>query len=183
MAASCAAFGMGLPLIATGQSPGMATASSVNTQHDCSRVPAGTVLDVELVEPISSETAQLGQEVAMRLASAIQCDGRVLLAAGVPVVAAVTHVESAGRWERPGELVLSGRYLTLARRRFDVRALHLGATGGVEPRSRARRVFGIAASGQDVVFDAGTRASAKLAIDIDPAAIAMVAGAGPGNSP
>jgi hypothetical protein len=60
-------------------------------------VPAGTALPLELITPLSSETATVETPVRARLRQAISADGIAVLPAGTELVGSVTDVERAGR--------------------------------------------------------------------------------------
>jgi hypothetical protein len=57
-------------------------------------VPAGTELAVELLAPITTKTAQVGDLVDARLASALSVNGRLVAPAGATVRGTVTEVVS-----------------------------------------------------------------------------------------
>lgn len=69
-------------------------------------VPAGRVLEVELAEPLSSKTAQPGQEFRLRLAEALYLPEGVSIPAGASLIGRVHEVERARRPQKPGRLVL-----------------------------------------------------------------------------
>lgn len=60
-------------------------------------VPAGTQLAIELVAPLSSKTASVGNAVEARLAEDLRVDGRRVAKAGASVRGSVTEVVSGSR--------------------------------------------------------------------------------------
>jgi hypothetical protein len=61
------------------------------------KIAAGTALPLELITPISSETAQVETPVRAKLKQTISVDGFALLPAGTEFIGTVTEVERAGR--------------------------------------------------------------------------------------
>lgn len=57
-------------------------------------VPAGTQLSVEIIAPVSTKTAQIGDNVDGRLATDVSVDGKTLVKAGTAVHGSVTEVIS-----------------------------------------------------------------------------------------
>src|SRR5271156_613820 len=66
------------------------------TARHCCRVPAGTEVEVQLVEQVGTKAQTSGDAFAIRLAAPLIVHGEVVLASGTPGVGVV--VESA----RPG---------------------------------------------------------------------------------
>jgi len=58
------------------------------------RIPEGTKISLELVQGVSSQTAQPGQEVAAELVDPIRVDGRIVVAAGTRVDGQVTEAQA-----------------------------------------------------------------------------------------
>lgn len=132
----------------------------------CTHVAAGTLIPLELVSPVSSETARVGDAVVMKVAAALVCGGRIVIPEGVPALAEVTHAEPAGRWGQAGELTVNARHLAFDGQRHPLRGLRLGGTAGVRRLSTARQVFAPQSGGNDLVFGSGLRTQARLAADV-----------------
>lgn len=60
-------------------------------------VPAGTQLSVQLIAPVSTKTAQIGDNIDGRLTTDVIVDGKTLVAAGSTVRGSVTEVISGSR--------------------------------------------------------------------------------------
>ncbi len=60
-------------------------------------VPAGTTLSVEIVNPISTKTAKVGDPVVARLSQPVTVDGRTVATAGAEVRGRVTDVYSGSQ--------------------------------------------------------------------------------------
>lgn len=69
-------------------------------------VPAGTALALELMTPLSSETAQVETPVRARVRQAVTIDGDTAIPAGSTLVGEVAEVERAGRVQGRARLVL-----------------------------------------------------------------------------
>lgn len=141
----------------------------------CCRVPAGTVMMVELAEPVSTRTHKAGDTFALRLAEPVVVQGQVVLQAGTKGVGEVTDASKPGLGGKGAKLVLSVRSLTgPGGSELPLKGLQLAAAGrGHERAATALGLggigfaplgfVGIAIHGGDVEFPEGTQATAKLA--------------------
>jgi hypothetical protein len=152
--------GFCVPFATAGSGIGAAGSTS------CTHVAAGTLIPLELVSPISSETARVGDAVALKVAAALVCGGRIVIPAGVPALAEVTHAEPAGRWGQAGELTVNARHLAFDGQRHPLRGLRLGGTAGARSLSTARQMFAPQSGGHDLVFGLGLRTEARLVADV-----------------
>jgi hypothetical protein len=75
-------------------------------------IPAGTVLEVRLVDALSSATAEAGGSFEGTLAAPISVNGAEVAAIGSSVTGKVTNAVSSGRLSKPAELVLTLTSLT-----------------------------------------------------------------------
>jgi hypothetical protein len=169
-----AAMGLGLGPSAASAAGRLAHAA----RHiSCCRAPAGTTVEVELAEPVSTKVQKTGDTIALRLASPLVVDGRVLLKAGTPGVGYVVESAKPGMGGKAAKLVLAARYLKVGARHVAIQALQLSGTGHSKALE-ARAVgltgiafaplgfIGLAVKGGDVEFGAGMTATAKLATDV-----------------
>ena len=69
-------------------------------------IPAGTRITVRMIDSLSSDTAQQGQEFRGSLEYPISVDGRDVIPRGADVVGHVTEVHKGGRLSDPGYVVL-----------------------------------------------------------------------------
>ena len=69
-------------------------------------VASGTELPLELLTPLSSETAAVETEVRARLKQAVVVDGATVIPNGATVIGSVTDVERSGRVQGRARLVL-----------------------------------------------------------------------------
>ena len=143
------------------------------------RLAAGTLLEVELVSPLSSATSHLGDRFALRLAAPISDNGVELVAAGAIGEGEVIDAAHAGMAGRAGKLILSARHLELNGRPTRIRALTLITTGqsGIG-QSRVGLATGVMLlpyvgptavliRGGEVEIPAGAHYTVKLAEDVD----------------
>ena len=138
------------------------------------RLPAGTVVEVELVDQLSSSTNRLADKFAIRLAQAISSDGVEVVAAGAAGQGEVIDAARAGMGGKQGKLIISARYLDLNGRRVRIRGMTFMAAGKsrVDLATGVLLVpyVGIAAvfvQGGEIEIPAGARATVKLAEDVD----------------
>lgn len=136
------------------------------------RVPATTIVDIEIMEPLSSKTATIDATFPIRLVMPVMVDGRELIPAGTTGVGQVVHAARSGGGGRAGELLLAARYLDLNGVRVPLRRFRLGGSGAqkTDEAFAAGMVvaFGqLLVRGKEIEFPAGTRANAIVAADTD----------------
>ena len=69
-------------------------------------VPGGTIVNVSLVEPLSSRTAKEGDQIAVKASKEVDVGGFVVIPAGSPGHATVETAEHAGSNGHGGQLAL-----------------------------------------------------------------------------
>lgn len=138
------------------------------------RLPAGSQIEVELVDTLSSRVSKLGDRFTIRLAQAISSQGVEVAAAGATGQGEVIDVARAGMGGKQGKLIISARYLDLNGRRVRVRGMTFMAAG----KSRVDLATGVllvpyagvAAAfiqGGEIEIPAGARATVRLAEDLE----------------
>lgn len=141
----------------------------------CCRLASGTVVMVELAEPVSTKTHKAGDTFAIRLSEPVVVQGQIVLPAGAKGVGEVTDAAKPGLGGKGAKLVLSARSLTgPGGRVLPLKGLQLAVNGkghgmaatalgvggiGFAPLGLA----GIVMRGGDADLPAGTQATAKLA--------------------
>ncbi len=85
-------------------------------------IPAGTQLQVRIIEKLSSEQASVGDQFHGTFAAPVVVNGRTLFSKGTDVTGEVTNVERSGRLSRPGELHLSLRTVRSGGRTYAIAA-------------------------------------------------------------
>src|SRR5204863_5932402 len=98
-----------------------------------STIPAGTLLVVELTEPLSSTSSKAGDHFGLRLAEPIEIGGAVVVPAGVTGQGEVIDAKPAGIGGRPGRLVLAARFLECGGQHLNLQSFKLGGGGRDNP--------------------------------------------------
>lgn len=136
------------------------------------RVPAATIIDIEIMEPLSSKTAKMDATFPIRVYSPVVVDGRELIPAGTPGTGQVIHAAKSGGGGKAGELLLAARYLDINGARVPLRRFRMGASGA----QKADEAFAVGfvvpfgqllVKGKEIEFQVGTRAHAVVAVDTD----------------
>lgn len=138
------------------------------------RVPAGTLVDIEIAETVSSRTVKPGDRFAIRLARPIKLDGRVIVPEGVVGVGQVVDAGKAGSLGKPAKLVLAARYLEFNGSQIPLRSFHLGRAGTDESNTAlatamipiAGLIVPFMVRGGEIEIPPGAHAAAKLAADV-----------------
>ena len=85
------------------------------------KIAAGTALPLELITPLSSETAQVETPVRAKLKQTISVDGFALLPAGTEFIGSVTEVERAGRVKGRARMTIAFTEVSLSGSRDKLR--------------------------------------------------------------
>lgn len=170
------------------------TAAAVEESVDMVTIPAGTRVQVEIVEAVSSATASVGQRVDFRVAEGVVIGDTVAIPQGAAFEGQVVLAEKAERPQKPGKLQIDVDQLSVrgTEKRIDasfaakgkgsheedardvgigaVLGAVVGAIAGGKDGAIAGIVLGgggvfLATKGEDVEFPAGTR----LVLELDEA--------------
>jgi hypothetical protein len=136
----------------------------------CCTIPGGTVIELELTQPVNSKIQKRGEKFGLRLASPVMIGTTVVLPAGTEGVGEIVDAAPSGAGGAPGKLLLAGRYLTSNGTQIPLRGMKLGGAGknlattalGV---SFAAGPFAMFVHGGNIELPVGTRAEAKIAVD------------------
>ena len=142
----------------------------------CCLVPAGTPIQIELVDNVSTKVQHSGDAIALKLAAPLIVDGRIVLREGTPGVGQVVEAVKPGMGGRAGKLVLAARYLTKGGQQIPLQGLQLAGSGASKANeAQAVGLTGIAfaplgfislaVQGGDLTFPGGSTAIAKIAVD------------------
>lgn len=156
----------------------------------CCRVPAGTPVQLQVLDTVNSRTAARGDRVRIRLAAPVAVGDAVVLPAGLDGEAEVIHAERSRGGGKPGELLLAARFLALpGGERVTLKAMTLGGSGkdngaGAMGVAIVAGPFGMLVRGGELEIAPGTAAQAKLATELavptaSPAAPVVGAGEAP----
>lgn len=138
------------------------------------KLAAGTQLQVELVDPLSSATAQLSARFKIRLAEPIFSEGVEIVPAGALGEGEIIDAAKAGMNGREGKLIIAARHLDLNGSRVRVRGMSIMGSG----TSRVDLATGLSLvpyvglitpfiQGGETVMPSGTRATVRLAQDVE----------------
>jgi hypothetical protein len=135
------------------------------------RLLAGTVVEVQLVEKISSSNERIGNRFDLKLAAPIVVDGTVIAPAGATGQGEVIDAAAAGIGGHPGKLILAARYVEANGLRIPLRGFRLAGegkdnTGVVIAADIAVGVISFLIPGGNISFPAGTTALAKVAANV-----------------
>lgn len=74
-------------------------------------IPAGTAVRIRMTQVVSSETARVGDDVAMEVLADVAVDGYVVIRQGAPVIAIVNVAQEAKTVGRRGHVGISLKYV------------------------------------------------------------------------
>jgi hypothetical protein len=138
-----------------------------------SQVAAGSVVIIELVEPVSTKTVKRGDMFSIRLSAAVTLGDRTVIPAGAPGMGQVVEAQPSDTLGRPAKLLLAARYLDVDGTHVPLKAMQFGRvgddkTGVVMAASFIPYVgfLGVFLHGGEIEIPAGTLARAKLAGDV-----------------
>jgi hypothetical protein len=143
----------------------------------CCVVPAGTVVEVELADPVSTKVQKDGDTFALRLAAPVIVDGQVVLRTGTPGIGVVIQSARPGMGGKAAKLVLAARSLGRGRELAPLDGLQM-ATGGQDNSNAATAasltgiafaplgLIGLAVQGGEVTLPRGSMATARIADDV-----------------
>lgn len=138
----------------------------------CCRLPAGTPVQLQVLDTVNSRTATRGDRVRIRLSAPLAVGDAVVLPAGLDGEAEVIHAERSRGGGKPGELLLAARFLALpGGERVTLKAMTLGGSGkdngaGAMGVAIVAGPFGMLVRGGELEIAPGTPAQAKLATEL-----------------
>jgi hypothetical protein len=109
--------------------------------------PVGTALALELITPVSSETAQVETQVTARLRQPVVVDGFTVIPAGATLQGDVIEVERAGRVRGRSHLGIRFTSVTIDGQKDSLRTNALGFDGEATKSEDATKVGGGAGIG------------------------------------
>lgn len=157
--------------------------SSTNAAPACQHaIPALTPIVVETLVDLGSAVSRSLDTFPIRLAEPVVVDGHEVLPAGSTGEGEVVHAKKSGGSGTPGELVLAARWLDACGTRLRLRSMHVALAGqgavatvnainaGAALAPVPIGLVGFAIRGRNVLYPAGTRATAKIAVRFEPPA-------------
>jgi hypothetical protein len=132
-------------------------------------LPANTVIELEMVDAVSSKTSQHGDLFKLRVAADVKSGTTVVIPAGTPAVGQVVHAEKSHGGGKAGELILAARYVDLPQGQIKLHSSFGAAgkdrSGASMATSIAFGVFGFFVKGKEIEIPAGSPLSARVAMD------------------
>jgi hypothetical protein len=149
------------------------SASTSSTPNTLLAIPAGTPVEIEIMEEISSASRQRGDAFPIRLAAPLVIDGVQRLPAGLAGVGQVVHAAGPRAGGGAGELLVAARWLRSDSHCIPLRGFSLGGSGKnaqglAVGLGLALGLPGLLVRGRDIVIPAGTHGSARLRTEFDP---------------
>lgn len=95
---------------------------------DATVPPANTIVELELVDSVGSESSKKGDTFKLRVVQPVVVEGKELVPAGTIAVGQVVHAAKAGIGGKGGELILAARYLEMPNGPLKLRS-SLGVAG------------------------------------------------------
>lgn len=147
-------------------------------------IPALTPVDLRVEESLISNTAKIGQEFDIVLASPVFLPGGLAIPAGTPGRGWVIHASKSAIGGKAGELLLGARYLKIGDFQIPLRSMKIGSPQGKDNTglsmglSMTIGIAGVFVSGGKAKVDSGMHAYAKTAVDA-PVPIALLQSATP----
>jgi hypothetical protein len=145
-------------------------------------IPAGTSLQVRIIDKLSSETANVGDSFQGTLAAPLVVNGRTLFSKGTDVTGEVLRVERSGRLSTPGELHLTLRTIRSGGRTYALAVEPFMIKGESHAKSNVTKIGGGAGLGALIGAIAGGGKGAAIGAGVGAAAGTGVA-AGTGKKP
>ena len=128
-----------------------------------------TVIELELVDPVSSKTSKPGDYFKLRVAAPVSSGDVVLIPVGTPAMGQVVHAQKAGIGGKGGELIVAARYLDTPHGQIKLHsgfgAVGKDRTGAALATAIAFGIVGMAVKGKEMALPAGQHVLARVAID------------------
>jgi hypothetical protein len=110
-------------------------------------IPAGTVIDVKLTQPLSSKTAQPGDPFTATLADPIVAQGKTVIPAGANVTGKVVDAKSKGKIKGEARLQLAVTSIVVHGKQYPIQASMEGLSEKGKGKRTAATTGGGAAGG------------------------------------
>lgn len=130
-------------------------------------LPGGTLVQMELVDEVSTRKSKAGDFFKLRVAEAVRIQDRIAIPAGAKAVGQVVDSQAGGIFGNPARLVIAVRFVDLGNRLIPMfcsqaslgadrtrEAMHLGLVPFAGP-------FAALIQGGEIILPAGTKLIAK----------------------
>lgn len=118
-----------LPVPVTANTADTLPVTVVDADMSVPVLPVGTLVDFEIVDPLSSKTSKVGDRFQIRTVRPVGVDEQIIIPVGTVGVGEVIHAAKARAAGKPGELILVARYLALGERQVPLKGFHFGQSG------------------------------------------------------
>jgi hypothetical protein len=133
-------------------------------------IPAGTQVEIRIIDSISSETAREGDTFQATLEQEIVANGRTLYPRGADVTGTITRAHRSGRLSDPGELELVLNSISTGGRPYPINTQPWSIKGESHTKSNASKIGGGAALGAIIGAVAGGGKGAAIGAGVGAAA-------------
>lgn len=134
------------------------------------QIPPGTELQVRMIDRLSSENANVGDQFRGTLAAPVVVNGRTLFLKGADVTGEVVNVERSGRLSNPGVLELNLRTVSMHGRTYTVATEAFVIKGESHAKSNVAKIGGGTAAGAIIGALAGGGKGAAIGAGVGAAA-------------
>ena len=141
-------------------------------------VPAGTLLNVRLVEAIDVDATKTGATFKSLLDDPVMMKGVVVIPRGSIVLLQAAKVEQAGKMKGSDKITLKANSIAFGGNKYEIVTTQVESKGGGEGKKTARKVGGGAGLGAIVGGIAGGGEGAAIGALVGGAAGAVVASQG-----
>jgi hypothetical protein len=141
-------------------------------------VPAGTILNVRLVDAIDVDTARAGMTFKSLLDDPVMLKGAVVVPRGSIVVLQAVKVEQAGKIKGADKITLKANSIAFGGNKYEIVTTSVESKGGGEGKKSARKIGGGAGLGAVVGGIAGGGSGAAIGAVAGGATGAIVASQG-----
>lgn len=155
--------------------------ASISAPVQSVTVPAGAKLAIHLNEPLSSETAQVGDVFHGSIATPVSVDGQVVIPTSADVEGRVVDVKPAGRFKGQSDLAIEITRIMMNGKSYSVVTDRWSKAGAARGKATARKVGGGAAIGAVLGGIFGGGRGAAIGAAAGAGAGTGVAGAGKGQ--
>jgi hypothetical protein len=149
-----------------------APSSQAEPAPACCRLPALMLVELVLLEEVSSKTAHSGMSVRLALAQPLYVTDSLGLPAGTPVEGLVIHAAAKGMAGKPGELLLGAKRIRLQDgTEVRLRSFKLAPARGKNNETLANvttatvGLVGLLITGGSAIAQSGAHATAKIAAE------------------
>ncbi len=140
-------------------------------------IPAGTALQIRMIDSLTSATARPGQSFRATLEQSVVVNGRTLYPRGADVTGRVINAKSSGRLSAPGELELALTTIFVNGTSYPIAVEPIRMKGESHTKSNVTTIGGGAATGEVIGAIAGGGKGAAIGAGVGAAGGTAVAAA------